>query len=182
MTLATTAASLGLKVLGNALQDPRTRGQLKSLASQAGQLVAGKGFAKAIENGLNKVQTLLDDKADDKPAASVSSGFRPVSTETAQTVLTYFDTNRDGQVSKGELTEGALKLEKSGLAGQGAFREIHQAGQALLKQYDGVASLDGQAGGISSDDIQHLAALDKAPRQLSATDLQQLAGNIPPSA
>lgn len=95
--------------------------------------------------------------------------------QAAQSYAASLDTDKNGSVSREELTEGLAdtkdkldalreKAKDTKLTPEEAsdlrhLTRMHQFGRMLERQYDAVAALDGNEG-VSQSDLQQLAALD----------------------
>jgi hypothetical protein len=164
MNLAT-AASIGMGVLQHRQEIQTALGGLSGLGK-----LSGEGFSKIAQQfGLSK-------GASQSIAKAIDDGRNPNNTPGVQALLTlnYFDADKNGQVTRDELTQGLQKLNASGLASQGAYAKMANIGEKLLQNYDKVSALDGQAGGISYRDMGQLLQRDKNAATLSDADWQTL--------
>lgn len=155
-----TAASIGLGLLGKSNNIGMALGAANAL---------GKGF-EGIAKRLHLNEALsgaVDSVMNNAP--SRRSGTLQVLTSTA-----FFDADRNGQITQTELQNGLKKLDESGFADKPGAQKLHQLGENMLKNYQKVAALDGQAGGISYADLGLLANKDNHPATLSAADWSAL--------
>jgi hypothetical protein len=163
-----TAASVGLELL----QNHQNVGAAFSGAMGASKL-AGQGFSKIAQKlGLSgplgqQVGQALEQLAN---SAKNTGGQQVLSG------LQYFDANKNGQVSREELSQGLQKLQDLGLSQSGPNRKLYQLGDQMLQHYDRLALLDGNAASVSYKDMGTLMAKDGKQAVLSKVDWQALNG------
>lgn len=169
MNLAT-AASLGMNLLQNG---QGLGGALKGALGMT-QLAKGQGFAQVAQKlGLSPQWGQQVGQAVSDLAQTVGN---PGGTQVLN-ALQYFDTDKNGALSREELTQGLQKLQDLGLhqSGQsGAAGQWYQLGDRLLKQYERVAAQDGNSATLSFKDVGALMGKDGHQATLSKVDWQSL--------
>ncbi len=148
-----TAASIGLGLLKNR--------EAVGTALGLGKL-GGQGFAKIAA----RVKAELNALEDTNP--------NNINTLQALNNLSHFDADKNGQVTKDELTQGLQKLTGAGIANNGQFKKLYTMGEMMLKNYDKLAQLDGNASGISYQDIGKLANQDQRVATIALADWGKL--------
>lgn len=160
-----TAASIGMGLIKHRQEIGTALGGLSGL----GKLVGGEGFGKiASQFGLKKEMS-----AQIGQAIEANLNAANVNTLQALGYFNHFDADKNGEVSKAELTQGLQQLEAAGLTG-GQFQKLHSMGQMLLKNYEQVAQLDGNAGSVSLADLGKLANRDGNVALITPADWQSL--------
>jgi hypothetical protein len=159
-----TAASIGLELLQHRGQIAQLLKGVGGLGRGLGQMLGGAGADKL--GGQFQVQL--------KEALAAVNDPKTTNTLQAFKASQAFDTDRNGVVSKDELTSGLQQLEASGLSSQGAMAKTYATGKLLLQNYDKVAALDGQNDSISYRDLGRLVQRDGQPMMLSQADWQSL--------
>ncbi len=84
--------------------------------------------------------------------------------------LQYFDADKNGQISREELSQGLQKLQDLGLSQSGPNRKLYQMGDQMLQNYNRLALQDGNAAAISYKDMGTLMAKDGKQAALSQAD------------
>lgn len=159
-----TAASIGIGVLKHRQEIGAALGGLQGLGK-----LSGEGFAKIAEQfnlpgGLaRKIGNAITEQRDPNNINAVQS----------MSYLHHFDANGNGQVTKEELNAGLQKLQETGLA-NGPAKKLYAMGDMLLKNYDKVAQLDGDAASVSYKDLGKLIRQDEKVATLSPADWQKL--------
>lgn len=159
------AASIGMGVLQH-------KNEIKAAISgltEIGQ-VTGKSFSKIAEQfGLSK-------NIRDSIASALETSNNPNQTSGVQALLAmgYFDTDKNGAISRTELSEGLQKLNASGLANKEGYQQLSSFGNKLLQHYDQAANLDGQGASFSYRDMGKLLQRDQNALALSDSDWQSL--------
>lgn len=172
---------------------PLAKGGLESLVENKDLLyragkVAGNGFAKIADKLLDRLEGAGGNtngccNHHGQPPRALSAGVERLTIE-----LQKFDTNEDGILSQEELTKGveSLNSQIEGLRTDGIqgeeIKQLHQlntlkfVANGALRSYDKLSSLDDERG-ISTGDIQKLAAQDGMTNSVSIRDFAQLYGN-----
>lgn len=154
------AAKIGLGLL-------KHHDEVGKLLGGAGKLLGGEGvgkladrFAGTLANRLDRIQD-RNGPVDGLNSINALKGFA------------HFDADKNGKLSKEELTEGLQKLEAAGLT-LPQDQQLHALGTQLLKNYEKAAALDGQAESVSYLDMGLLIGKDNRATHLSAADWQSL--------
>lgn len=138
-----------------------------NLMEKAGAL-AGKGFANALQKGLNKLDSNLESVLENHPHAG---GY---AVPAAALHLKTFDADGDGSVSKAELAGGLQdinnQLQQSHGKGETArLNRMKTFAEKALAHYESLSEMDGKAG-LSGQDVKTLAAYDGKAQFLSNAD------------
>lgn len=159
-----TAASIGLEALKNG----QSMGSAFSGALGASKL-AGQGFGKIA------TQLGLTEKLGQQVGQVLDKVIQPNTLNGSQVIngLQYFDADKNGQISKAELTQGLQKLQDLGLSQSGDSKKLYQLGDQMLKNYDRIAQQDGTAASISYKDVGRVMAQDGTQTSLSQSDWQR---------
>jgi hypothetical protein len=163
-----TVASVGLELL----QNRQNVSAALSGATGAAKL-AGQGFSKIAQKlGLSgslgeQVGQALEQLAN---SANNTDGQQVLNG------LQYFDADKNGQISRAELSQGLQKLRDLGLSQTAPNRKLYQLGDQILQNYDRLALLDGNAAFVSYKDIGTLMAKDGSRVVLSQSDWRTLNG------
>lgn len=160
-----TAVSIGLEAIKNG----QSLGTALGGALSASKL-AGNEFGKiATRLGLNE-------NLGQQVGQVLDKVIQPKSLTGTQVMngLQYFDADKNGQISKAELSQGLQKLQDLGVSQSGESQKLHQLGEQLLKNYDRVARQDGLTSGISYRDVGQVMAQDGNKAGLSQADWQKL--------
>lgn len=158
-----TVASIGLEALKNG------QGMGAALTGALGaSKLTGQGFGKIAQKlGLSDELGQLAGQALDQVMRSRNMGGEKVVES-----LQYFDADKNGQISRAELTQGMQKLQELGLSQSGSTGKLYQMGEQMLKNYDRLSLQDGNAASISYKDMGQLMAKDGTQANLSAKDWQ----------
>ena len=160
-----TAASIGIGLIQHRQEIGAALGGLTGLGT-----AGGEGFAKIAEKfHLPKgISQQITDALQENNNPSNISGVQVLAS------MRYFDADRNGQISKDELTQGLKQLQDSGLANKGDAAKLYQMGDMMLKNYDKVAQLDGNEASVSAMDMGKLLNQDGKIATLSPADWQKL--------
>lgn len=162
-----TAASLGL----NLIQNSHGLGQALRGALGAAQLSQGQGFAQVAQKlGLSETMGRQVGQAVSELANAAGSH----SGNQVLNALQYYDTDKNGVISRDELTQGLQKLQDLGLSQSGATGQLYQMGDNLLKNYERLAAQDGNGTTLSFRDVGVLMGKDGHQTTLSKADWQAL--------
>lgn len=172
MTIA--LAGLIAPVAGNlarqGLQQLMGGNPVAAKAAEKVAVMAGKGFAQLLENGVNR----LSDAIDNMPEGGARSSF---AVPAAALQLKQLDTDGDGSVSKNELQSGlkevTAKLEKAG-GDTGELSRMQSFLTNAISHYDGLSAMDGKAG-LGDGDLNVLSAYDSQSSFISAKDWKYFA-------
>jgi hypothetical protein len=160
-----TAASIGIDVFKHRNDIKAALGGLSDLSK-----LSGSGFSKiAGQFGLpTGIGHAIAGAIDNTQSTGNTSGVQ------AMLAMNYFDADKNGEVSRQELTNGLQHLGDSGLSGQAEYKNLTTFGQRMLQNYDKAATLDGQGGVISYRDLGKLIQRDGNVASLSDADWQSL--------
>ncbi len=156
-----TAAKIGLGLL-------KHHDEIGKLLGGAGKLLGGEGAGKLADRFAGALAKKLDKLEADPPPGGVN-------TLQALRNFAYFDADRNGRLTRDELTAGLQKLESAGLASP-QNQQLHSLGSQLLAKYDQAAALDGDNQTVSYLDLGTLAAKDGRAMFLSDADWGKLSG------
>lgn len=151
-------ASIGLQALKHRQEIGSALNGVAGLANLAGNQVFGKIFEKKLQGQQGNCQ-------------APSQGLNTLQGLSA---LGYFDADRNGQISKQEITDGLQKLNAAGLGQNGAYAKLNEFGQKLLQNYDKVSALDGNGTSLSYLDLGKLAGQDNQVMSISDADWQKV--------
>jgi hypothetical protein len=157
-----TALSVGIGIL-------KHRQEIGAALSSLGKL-SGEGFSK-IAQELHLPQGLSQ-----KISNALNENKNPQNTSSVQVLagLRYFDADKNGQITQDELTQGLDKLKSGGQNTTENGAKLYSMGDMLLKNYTKVAQLDGNTGGISTQDAVKLVSQDCKGGTLSSNDWKRL--------
>lgn len=162
-----TAASIGMELI----QGSNGMGAVMKGALSAARLTQGKGFAQVAQAlGLSEKLGQQVGQAVNELANAVGSHSGPQ----VLNALQYFDTDKNGAITRDELTQGLQKLQDLGVSQSGATGKFYQMGDHLLKNYERLAAQDGNASTLSFKDVGTLMGKDGHPTTLSKADWQSL--------
>ncbi len=161
-----TAASVGVELFKNR----QNIGAALNGVSGAGKL-AGAGFSKIAQkfNLPGDLGTQVGQVLEQAGASAKASGGMQVLNG-----MQFFDADKNGQISREELTQGLQKLQDSGQAQTGDTAKLYKMGDLMLKNYERLSQQDGLATGISYKDMGQLMAQDGAQANLTPADWQKL--------
>ena len=153
------AAKIGLEIF-------KHRQEIGTVLKGAGDFLKSAQATKVADRFATRLADRIADKTSGVDAAALMAGGGSVSNATAFLQLQAFDANKDGSVSREELTQG---LETATDAG------VKALGQTMLKNYDKAALLDGKDG-VSIYDLAKVAGTDGRMAHLSAADWSAFKG------
>jgi hypothetical protein len=166
-----TAASIGLELI----QGSNGMGAVLKGALGAAKLTQGKGFAQVAQKlGLSDG---LSEKLGQQVGQAVGELANAMGSHSGTQVLNalqYFDADKNGAMTRDELTQGLQKLQDLGLSQSGATAKLYQMGDNLLKNYERLAAQDGNATTLSFKDVGALMGKDGQATTLSKADWQTL--------
>lgn len=157
------AASIGLEILQNR--------QAVGSAVNGLTRMTGNGFSQVAQKfGLSpqlgqQVQSVLQEIGNhsNQNGLHVLNGMQ------------FFDADKNGQISRDELNQGLQKLQQMGLSQTGGVTgKLAQMGAQMLKSYDRLAQLDGNAASVSYQDMGKLMAQDGHQATLSGADWEKM--------
>lgn len=160
-----TAASIGIGLIKHRDELGSALGGIAGIGK-----LGGEGFAKIAEKfhlpkGLARhISNAIDENNNPKN----TSGVQVLAS------MRYFDADKNGEISKEELTQGLTQLRESGLAKSAEAAKLYQMGDMMLKSYDKVAQLDGAGASVSYQDLGKLLNQDGKLATLSPEDWQKL--------
>jgi hypothetical protein len=161
-----TAASIGIGLLQHRKEiGSIAMGGIKGLGS-----ISGQGFSKIAEHfhlpkGISKQ---IGQAIEDNRNPENFNGVQVMAS------LQFFDADRNGEISKTELTQGLQQLKNSGLSNNGNATKLYQLGDIMLKNYEKVAQLDGSGTSVSYTDMGKLINQDGKIATLSTSDWNKL--------
>ena len=162
-----TAASIGMELI----QGGNGMGAVLKGALSAAKLTQGKGFAQVAQ------KLGLSEKLGQQVGQAVSELANAVGSQSGPQVLNalqYFDADKNGAITRDELTQGLQKLQDLGLGQSGATGKLYQMGDNMLKNYERLAGQDGNASTLSFKDMGTLMGKNGHSTTLSKADWQGL--------
>ncbi len=162
-----TAASIGMELI----QGGNGMGAVLKGALSAAKLTQGKGFAQVAQ------KLGLSEKLGQQVGQAVSELANAVGSQSGPQVLNslqYFDADKNGAITRDELTQGLQKLQDLGLGQSSATGKLYQMGDNMLKNYERLAGQDGNASTLSFKDMGTLMGKDGHSTTLSKADWQGL--------
>jgi hypothetical protein len=155
-----TAASIGVELLQHRREIGTALNGLSTVGKGVGKLLAGEGFSKIAQKFHLSDQDLTDTLGVKSPPSAVQG----------LSDMNYYDADKNGEVTREELTQGLQALEQSQLNQTNAGARIKALGEQMLKNYDNLAQQDGNAGSVSYRDYARLTGMDNRIGTLSADD------------
>lgn len=137
----------------------------------AAKLTQGKGFAQVAQ------KLGLSEKLGQQVGEAVGELANAVGSHNGTQVLNalqHFDADKNGAITRDELTQGLQKLQDLGLGQSGATAKLYQMGDNLLKNYERLAAQDGNATTLSFRDVGSLMGKDGHTNTLSKADWRAL--------
>ena len=161
-----TAASIGIGLI----QHRKEIGAIAMGGINGLSKISGQGFSKIAE------QFHLPKGLSKQMAQAIDDNRNPDNFNSVQVMasMQFFDADRNGEISKTELTQGMQQLKASGLASGGNAAKLYQLGDKMLQHYDKVAQLDGTGTSVSYADAAKLINQDGKIATLSTADWDKL--------
>lgn len=153
------------------IQGGNGMGAVMKGALSAARLTQGKGFSQIAQ------KLGLSEKLGQQVGQAVSELANAMGNHSGSQVLNalqYFDADKNGAITRDELTQGLQKLQGLGVSQSGTTGKLYQMGDNLLKNYDRLAAQDGNASTLSFQDVGTLMAKDGHQATLSRADWQAL--------